>query len=110
MYDGQQESFYFQGEPPGQFGLMADLGRPPVSCLLNPTYPGQPDPDPDPDLHQNPEPKPNPEHNPTQPRRDSGPEPDPTLTLSHSLPYVPTLSSFAETMPCRSSPRFHLLC
>jgi len=41
VYEGQQESYYFQAEPPGQFGMERDLDRPPVSCLLSPIYPGQ---------------------------------------------------------------------
>jgi len=41
VYEGQQESYYFQAEPPGQFGVQRDLDRPPVSCLLSPIYPGQ---------------------------------------------------------------------
>ena len=41
VYEGQQESYYFQAEPPTQFGVERDLERPPVSCLLSPIYPGQ---------------------------------------------------------------------
>ena len=42
VYEGQQESYYFQAEPPEQLCVGKDLDRPPVSCLLRPIYPGQP--------------------------------------------------------------------
>ena len=42
VYEGQQESLYFQGEPPEQFAVERDLARPPVSCLQDPIFPGQP--------------------------------------------------------------------
>ena len=44
VYEGQQESLYFQGEPPKQFRVEEDLGRPPMACLVHPIHPGQPHP------------------------------------------------------------------
>ena len=40
VYEGQQESLYFQAEPPQQFNVQQELEKPPVSCLLKPIHPG----------------------------------------------------------------------
>ena len=41
VYEGQQESLYFQAEPPKDMRLDDDLGKRPVPCLLNPAEAGE---------------------------------------------------------------------
>ena len=41
VYEGRQELLYFQAEPPLDMRLDDDLGKPPVSCLLDPDDAGR---------------------------------------------------------------------